>query len=271
VGQSYRERPPASALAGQVSCVWVQSVASGSPPLAHRTVPNGSAEIHAVVGSAVQVTGPRLSPTVTAIAPGTTVVGIRLRPGAAYPLLSVPASELAGRQVGLGELWGRDGDLLAERLAEAGSAAAAARLLEGALRPAGAAPDPLVTAAVRMLGPWRAGSVSEVAAALGVSTRHLRRRCLHTVGYGAKTIHRILRFQGFLALAGVDTKAHGEAGLARLAADAGYADQAHLTRDCGRLAGLTPRAFLAERAGICGPTHDHAASFRPLLAARDRS
>jgi AraC-like DNA-binding protein len=271
MAQSYRERAPAGPLAGQVSCVWVQSVATGSRPLSHRTVPNGSVEIHAELGSAVQVTGPRLSPTVTAVAPGTTIVGVRLRPGTAYSLLSIPASELAGRQVGLAELWGRAGTRLAERLAEAGSADAAVRILEATIQPALTAPDPLVMAAVRMLGPWQAGSVTEVAGTLGVSTRHLRRRCLHTVGYSAKTIHRILRFQGFLALVGTSTSERGEAGLAELAAAAGYADQAHLTRDCGRLTGLTPRAFLAERAEICGPTHDHATSFRPLLASHARA
>ena len=40
--------------------------------------------------------------------------------------------------------------------------------------------------------------------------------------------------------------------LARLAADAGYADQAHLARDCARLAGLAPGALLAEGAAPAG-------------------
>ena len=34
--------------------------------------------------------------------------------------------------------------------------------------------------------------------------------------------------------------AAGETDLARVAADLGYADQAHMTRDCLRLSGLTP-------------------------------
>jgi AraC-like DNA-binding protein len=35
--------------------------------------------------------------------------------------------------------------------------------------------------------------------------------------------------------------------LAALAAQAGYADQAHLTRECGQLAGLTPAALVRQR------------------------
>ena len=40
--------------------------------------------------------------------------------------------------------------------------------------------------------------------------------------------------------------------LARLAFEAGYADQAHLTRECSRLAGLPPAALLASGAGPAG-------------------
>jgi AraC-like DNA-binding protein len=54
-------------------------------------------------------------------------------------------------------------------------------------------------------------------------------------------------------------------GLARLAADTGYADQAHLTRECVRLTGVTPRVFLAEVERSCRCGHDHEVSFAPLL------
>jgi AraC-like DNA-binding protein len=43
----------------------------------------------------------------------------------------------------------------------------------------------------------------------------------------------VLRLQRFRALASLD--------LVFAAAEAGYADQAHLTRDCRALTGLTPR------------------------------
>ncbi len=40
----------------------------------------------------------------------------------------------------------------------------------------------------------------------------------------------------------------GAGDLAVIAAEAGYADQAHLTRECGQLAGLTPAALARQRA-----------------------
>lgn len=83
-----------------------------------------------------------------------------------------------------------------------------------------------------------------------------------------KTLHRVLRFQAFLALAQYAI-ARGQApagdGLARLAADAGYADQSHLSRECLRLTGLAPGAFLGEAESACACGHDHAASFAPVL------
>jgi AraC-like DNA-binding protein len=44
--------------------------------------------------------------------------------------------------------------------------------------------------------------------------------------------------------------------LARLALDAGYADQAHLTRECRRLAGVTPTALMRAGAGPAGEPSD---------------
>jgi transcriptional regulator GlxA family with amidase domain len=73
----------------------------------------------------------------------------------------------------------------------------------------------------------------------------LRRRFHDAVGYGPKTLQRVLRLRRFLALA----EATAAPDLARAAAEAGYADQAHLTNECGELAGLTPAALLAARRG----------------------
>ena len=115
---------------------------------------------------------------------------------------------------------------------------------------------------VQALQPWRRAGVDALARDLYISPRQLRRRCVAALGFGPKTLHRILRFQGFLALAG-----GRDLGLGRIAAAAGYYDQAHLTRECVALAGLTPAAFLAEMHATCGANHDHAASFAGLRRA----
>jgi AraC-like DNA-binding protein len=108
------------------------------------------------------------------------------------------------------------------------------------------APDPLVRAAVRELARPRT-RLAALCRFLGVSERHLRRRIEEAVGYSPRTLARVLRLQRFLMLA----ERSGE-DLARLAADAGYADQSHLTRDCTELSGLPAGALLAAGAVAAG-------------------
>ena len=76
-----------------------------------------------------------------------------------------------------------------------------------------------------------------------LQTRHtgilaLRRRFDDSVGYGPKTLQRVLRLWQFLAASGTD--------IAAAAIDAGYADQAHLTRECRVLTGLAPSEWVSQ-------------------------
>jgi AraC-like DNA-binding protein len=135
---------------------------------------------------------------------------------------------------------------------------------------AGEPPDALVSEAVRGLMPWRTADVASLTVSLYISETQLRRRCRTAVGLAPKALHRMLRFQGFLALvqqAIAQGRAATDDGLALLALRAGYADQSHLTRECVRLTGVSPRVFLAETQQACACGHDHSASFAPVLRA----
>jgi AraC-like DNA-binding protein len=263
--QTYRELRPGPALAPYVTCVWIQEVAPESAPYTHRTVPNGSADVVCAVGSAPVVVGPQTGPVEETLAPGGTVVGVRFRPGAAPAALGVPASELVDLAVETDALWGRNA--VGERVAAAASAeAAAAALAEEVLARVAGEPDPVAAEAVVRLLPWRGSDVAALPEALYISERQLRRRCVAAIGVAPKVLHRMLRFQGFLALAARHGRSRAD--LALLAADTGYADQSHLTRESLRLAGLPPAALLREADVNCGEAHDHSASYGPLLRAR---
>jgi len=273
--QSYDERPPSLGASSLVSCVWVQQISSAGPAYEHRTVPNGCAEISYALGTGlIRVAGPKRASALQRLPPGETIVGLRFRPGAASAALGTPISGLGDLEVELDRLWGRrSAASLGEQLAAVSSTANAARLLEQVvIARSTAAPgrDVLVAEAVERLQPWQAGDVTRVAAELFISPRQMRRRFFAAIGFGPKTLQRILRFQGVLALSDVP---HGGAmTLAQLAHTAGYADQAHLTRECSRLSGLTLSAFLAATRRSCGCSHDHTPSLaglrRALLAAR---
>jgi transcriptional regulator GlxA family with amidase domain len=89
----------------------------------------------------------------------------------------------------------------------------------------------------------RGVQVSELPERLFLSERQLRRRFHVAIGYGPKVFDRVMRLQRLLALA----PAASPGGLARLAADAGYADHAHMAAETARLTGLPPTALLDDR------------------------
>jgi AraC-like DNA-binding protein len=275
--QTYRERLPARGLAGLASCVWVQQVSPEGAEYEHRTVPNGCVEVACMKGTdVVSLVGPRQGPVIERLPPGSTVVGVRFRPGVPVAILGAAVPELVGLDLTLDQAWGRSAATLTERIALAPTPEDAARVLEHEIAArCAAAPDPdeLVAEMVDRLQPWRRGRVGEIASDLFISPRQLRRRCIAAFGFGPKTLHRILRFQGFLAV--TQGFHRDEVGFGWLAAAAGYFDQAHLTRECVALAGLTPVAFLEETRTSCGANHDHRASFarlrRALVIARTAS
>ncbi|HEY1277016.1 MAG TPA: helix-turn-helix domain-containing protein [Thermoleophilaceae bacterium] len=269
VAHIVRERRPAPALARHATCVWVQTVSPHSTAFTHRKAPNGSVELVCAVGSLPRILGPQTGPVEETLAAGTTIVGVRLRPEAASSVLGLPISSLVDLALEADELWGDPGAALQERVAGAGSAQGAAAQLERTVieRLADATtPDPVVAEGVRRLTSGRRAGVASMASSLFISERQLRRRFETATGLTPTTLHRILRFQRFLALAWTSERPSTQIG--RLALEAGYHDQAHLGREAARLEGRSPRAFLAESEQRCGCGHDHSASYAPLLRHR---
>lgn len=71
------------------------------------------------------------------------------------------------------------------------------------------------------------------------------------VGYGPKLFQSVLRFQRLVNLA---ASAGISRNIARFAADADYADQAHMTPEVQRFSGNSPRNALFALSGLIG-TH----------------
>ena len=262
--ESYVERLPLQALAGRVRTVWVQQ--TGNRGYTQRNLPTGGLELQCPLGGLPRVVGPLTRATVEVLPPSTTVVGARFWPGTASLFLGIPVDELLDLSVELADLWPGNADRLGELLADSPDPLSALEVLQRFLssRQMRAAPlDMLVSAAVRRLMPGQSTEVGALSTELGISGSQLRRRFLTTVGIGPKALQRSLRFQGYLARAqaaarpGTGTPV---AGVADLAAESGYADHAHLTRECRRLTGLTPTDLVGIRSGRCGCGHDHAAS-----------
>jgi AraC-like DNA-binding protein len=245
----YAEFRPPQELRGFVACTWERAVSAGEPRPASRVLPDGCVDL-VFRGGELIIAGPDRGPLVSVLAPAETVVGLRLRPGVAGRVLGFPASELRDLRPAIDELWGPAGRRLGERVAEAETPERRRAVLEAAVAsrlPDLEPPDPLVDAAIGMLS--RPGTrVAELAVELAIGERQLLRRFDAAVGYGPKLVDRVLRFQRFLALApAIAARAED---LARVAADLGYADQAHLTRDVKALSGLSPSRLAQSRAAF---------------------
>jgi AraC-like DNA-binding protein len=255
---AYRELPVPGRPAPHVACVWMRDPEPAART--HRIVPDACADVVWVQGKRLSVAGPATGPVVSDVPAGAVAIAVRFRVGAAGSALGVPAGELLDATVDLDDVWGLGARRLQARLDAAANADEAAAILTAAvarrLPPPGAV-DGLVRAAALRAARPRA-PVEALADGLGVGERQLRRRFVDAVGYGPKTLQRVLRFQRFLALA-----EDGGDDLAALAFAAGYADQAHLTRECRRLAGLPPAALLATGAG---PGGERSEAFAALAA-----
>ena len=265
---SYVERVPTPALAAVASSVWVQQV--GEQPLAQRHMPHGGAEVRCVLGGTPRLLGPLTASTYVEIPARATVVGVRLRPGVLGGLAGVPADELVDQEIEATELW-RDMARLADLLGSAATPRVALDRLQSFVARSEGEPDPLVNEAVRNLMPWRGRGPAALPALLSISGRQLRRRFRAAVGVGPKELHRVLRFQAFVARvqASIAQRGPSDGDLARWAVEAGYHDQAHLSRECRRLVGVTPGEFRAQSGAACACGHDHAASYAPMLQPVD--
>jgi AraC-like DNA-binding protein len=239
---SYVEHLVSSPL---LCCTWEQRIDALRE---QRVVPDACVDL-IWSGEQLMIAGPDTGARLVALAPGTRIVGVRLRPGVAGALLGLPATELCDAAPDAHDVLGRDATkaLLAELDAGGDPHVILQRAVE--LRAQRRAPDPLVSAAIDALDRPDA-RVARVADELGLSARQFQRRVADAVGYGPKVLARILRFRRLQALAAAPSSpddSGARASLVDLALDAGYADQAHMTAEVTRLAGLSPVRFLKDR------------------------
>lgn len=175
-------------------------------------------------------------------------VQIALDPLGARVLLGLPAGALAGADLAAEDVLGPSVAEVLDRLRAAadwpGRFAAVDAWLLGRARP-----DVRVAPEIRHA--WRllaatGGTigVAELAAETGWSDRRLRDRFAAEVGLNPKAAARVIRFDRTRR----GLAAHPVAGgrLARIAADRGYFDQAHMDREFRALAGCPPTLWLAE-------------------------
>lgn len=173
-------------------------------------------------------------------------VQLGVTPLGARALFRRPASDLAHAVVELDDVIGRPARSLPDRLAHAPDWAGRFAVLDSVLSAwlsDGADHEPAdeVTHAWSVMAA-RNGmvEVGSLAHDVGWSRRHLSSRFREEFGLSPKVVARVMRFERAKGL----MVGRSNPSLADVAALAGYADQAHLTREWKDLAGSTPHAWM---------------------------
>jgi len=166
------------------------------------------------------------------------LAAVQFRPGAAAPFFRLPMSETRDQVVGLENLWNSDAVLLRECLLEAKTPEQKLGVLEKwLLRHLLPTHDPGIN--------WAAGAlrqsrpVGAVAAELGWLPKTLTRRFAAQTGLTPKRFARVCRLQAVMRTA----RRSPAIDWCALAAEHGYADQAHLVHEFRDLAGITPSQY----------------------------
>jgi AraC-like DNA-binding protein len=240
----YREFLPPAPLADHFLCFWSQTVSGSQGVYEHRVLPDACIDIVLVNDEPPAVVGPWTLPFLAQLPVGSSITGARLHPGRASCLLGMPASELLNQSIPMAAVKGAMQSLRLEKVIEQPNAAARRSVLGQVLSASMehyAPLDQAVVAGIQWLSRRPQGRVEQLSRWLGMSERQLHRRFSAAIGYGPKTFQSVLRFQRLLKTA---REKGAEQSLADLAASAGYADQAHMTRDVHRLANLRPTVLL---------------------------
>ena len=252
---SYREVKPSIPLVPYVQCYWSITAAS-APPVLNRICPDGCADIIVDLSATLPMGG---SPGVgRCYAVGTMrraariplagaihLVGVRFRPGTAGAIFGLPMHQLTDKTAPLPDLWGEATDLgacLAEAATSFDRVGRLERFLLARLHRV-REPASVVRQAIRFVA--RTGgtrSVRELEQVVGLGGRHLERHFRDAVGISPKSFARVVRFRR--AVAAMQQSA--TIPWPRLAAEAGYYDQAHLIREVRALADVTPTGLAAE-------------------------
>jgi AraC-like DNA-binding protein len=237
--------PPAGDLADLIDRHWsVRWDLVGEPPFVQEVLPHPGANmcfephgasVHGVITR--RASHPLQGAGMT--------VGTMFRPTGLAGYAALPMHELTDRAVSLAGAFGPDGETLERQVARLERAEDRVAAVESFLRERRPPPDPAAERVERIVA-WMLGSpagtrVSEAAREHGCSTRELQRQFSRYLGVGPKWVLQRCR----LHEAAERIAAGGRGHWAQVAADLGYADQAHFIRDFHAVVGCSPQAYAA--------------------------
>ncbi len=241
-----RHQPPAD-LAPFIDFFWVvRWQLTGQPSHEQAILPHPNVNL-AFEAAGAAVYGVDTTVFVRRLTGDGKALGVRFRPGGFRAFYRGRVATLTDRVVPAAEIFGPavvpalDGVMSAD--GDEAMTACAASLLRGAAP----APDPVTEQVAGIVSRIRTDPalrrVGELVAVFGIPERRLQRLFAEYVGVSPKWVMRRAR----LHEAALRADTGGDVDWAALAADLGYADQAHLTRDFTATLGVPPSRYAERR------------------------
>ena len=220
----YREKLPDAPLSHVIECFWSLEVRESTE---NHILPDGSVDLIYSPEMRCRVIGAMTTEQVESLPAGTKIAGVRFRPGMAGTPLGRPIADFTDGFLPVEDLWPRRGRELRERLDDAASTREMFTVLENSIKPVAQEPTRFGRVLTALAASKGRISLDYLAREANLSPRHFRRRCLEESGLGPKQLARVLRFRHARELALSANKPNWS----KIAAEAGYCDQAHLIRE----------------------------------------
>jgi len=180
-------------------------------------------------------------------AENSSMIGIRFKPGGAYPFFGFPISELSESVIELDLIWGRLVAEIRDQLLETESPDARLLLLESFLlrqaRRSLEANRLIVFAVHQLQHSPQFLAIKDLASTIGITQKHLISQFEKIVGLRPKSFARVCKFQKVLNL----IEQQKEIEWTAIAYECGYYDQAHFIKEFQAFSGLNPSAYLTKR------------------------
>jgi AraC-like DNA-binding protein len=248
-------RPPSAGLAAFVEFYWIlRWDLRGQPPHEQTILPHPSVNL-AFEASGAGIYGVDRRLFTRTLSGSGRVLGVRFRAGCFRPFWRAPISELTDRVVPAVRIFGPEAEQTRQAImradalggadafadADAVMAEYAEALLLSVLPERDPAAEQAAGLVERITGDPGLRRVDQLAAAAGMSARSLQRLFAGYVGVSPKWVMRRARLH--------EAAERADGGelveWAELAADLGYSDQAHLTRDFTATIGVPPTHYAA--------------------------
>ena len=177
----------------------------------------------------------------------TNVIGVRFKPGGAYPFFDFPILELSDQIVDMDLIWGSFANEIRERLFEIDELAGKFKLFEKLLLTKLSSNlyglDTVRFAVGEITQEDGLSTIRELSHKVGMSQKHLIHQFHKMVGVSPKLLARIFKFNHVLNR--IDPAK--PINWASIAYDCNYYDQAHFNKDFMAFTGLTPTTYLQLR------------------------